>query len=207
MNDEEYLEHFGILGMKWGKRKAKNDLYRKKISNLVNNKSLEETDDYKRFKYRNQHVASRIAKTSVGAITSMLVKDILTGKLNTYNYSNKKELTKRITSLALSVTRSVVLKDTLAKSASKRYSDSGKRLKGKKDPLISKETLIETGVNTAIRITPLVSSLMKMKAARYRINKNKNEEIFNRWGANILPQKVETIIWQSKDLKTVVIDK
>ena len=202
---EKFIEHSGVLGMKWGQHKQNEAAFRKKLTALGKNKALKGTSDAKRFKYRNQHVAVRIGKTAATLTAQMVVGDILMGKTSKYYYTNPNELRKRVTAIATTTAKTVALNDLLARSAAKRYTDQGQRLPGTKKPLITKEDGIEMGIQLAARVGPVAKWMAATKLHKIRTERARNEAAFNRWGANILPQKVDHVIWQSKDLKTAIV--
>jgi len=210
--EDNYLRHFGVLGMHWGKRgassksksssKQKEKAFQKKLTALNNNKSLQGTSDAARFKYRSQNVGMRVAKTAVSLTSQMIVKDVLTGKFP----ANKKDIAIRVAQISAHTAANVALKDSLAKSAAKRYADDGKRANGTKDHFITKEDGIEAGVGFAVKAAYIGKWALGMKAKQVNASRARNEANFNRWGANILPQRVDNVVWQSSDLKTAIID-
>lgn len=119
---------------------------------------------------------------------------------------SKQELTKRAFSLIANTTANVAINDALAKSVSKRYTDSGRRVKGTKEKIFTKEEAIEMGVSSVARALPALNIAMKMKVSKARAERARNESVFNRWGQNILSEKTDHVVWQSDDLKYAVID-
>lgn len=209
-SNEITLIHYGVLGMKWGVHRNREKAYRDKLTAISKNKSIHGTSDEKRIKYRNQSITARVGKTAVSGVAQMLIADCLTGKISRYSSMSKAELTAALTKKAFSLTATtatnVAINDALAKSASKRYTDSGKKVKGTKDKLISKEDAIEVGISTAARALPVLAIIMDMKMSHVQAERRKNEELFNSWGRNILPEKVDHVVWQSDDLKYAIID-
>ena len=221
MGYELVLCHHGILGQKWGIRRTPEQLghivkqrvnkarddekrYREKLTAISKNKSAN-PNDVKRFKYRNQSLGKRVGKTAATVTAQMLIGDMLTGRISNYGSMSKAELTKKLTKIATTTAANVALNDALAKSASKRYTDSGKRAKGVKDHLLTKEDMIETGVSAAVRAAPFLHAALQIKVAQTYATRDRNEQEFNRWGKNILTEKVDNIIWSSDDGKTQVI--
>lgn len=100
----------------------------------------------------------------------------------------------------------VAIEDALAKSTSNKYTNSGKRKKGSGDSLITKEDIIAMGIRTAVNASQFINIMMKTKSYRTYRQRLKNEELFNKWGKNILPEKVDHVVWQSDDLKVAIID-
>jgi len=210
--EDNYLRHFGVLGMHWGKRgassksksssKQKEKEFQKKLTALNNNKSLQGTSDAARFNYRSRGVGMRVAKTAVNATSQMIIKDVLTGKFP----ANKKDIAIRIAQISAYTAGKVVLKDRLAKSAATRYTDEGKLKPGSKRRITTKEDGIEAGVVFAVKAAYIGKWALGMKAKQVNATRAKNEANFKRWGANILPQRVDNVVWQSSDLKTAIID-
>lgn len=210
------LYHFGIKGMKWGVRRSPKVLdrlagrvkqsreneraYRDKLSAIQNKQTsthakLYNASDLERFKYRNQSLAARVAKTAGGIVAGKLVSDVLTGKIHTYSSMSKKQLAKELTSVAARTGLTVAAKDALAKSASKRYSDTGKKIK-KSGTLLTgtKEDMIERSVKAVALVAPVFAVLGKMKLSQVRAQQAENEARFKRWGKNILPEKAGVIV-------------
>ena len=228
------LYHHGIKGQKWGVRRfqrkdgtrtsagkkryflnkiesVKNNekAYRNKLSAISKRKYID-SSDAKRFKYRNQSIVARVGKTAAAGVASMLIGDIMNGNINTYKAMNKEQLKKELTKKAIALTAQTVanvsINDALAKSASKRYTDDGRLKNGSKKHLITKEDAIEIGINSAVRAVPYVGAIMGMKVSKARADRIKNEAAFNRWGQNILQERVDNVIWQSDDLNYAIID-
>lgn len=204
------LSHHGILGMKWGVRKEQEKAYRQKLTAIGKNKSVANTTDAKRFKYRNQSLGKRVAKTAATQVAQMLIGDIFNGNIQQYASMSKPELRKKLTqkaiSLAVTTSANVVIKDALAKSASNRYTNKGTRVKGTKDKFMTKEDAIEIGVGAAVSAVPIAGVVLRKTMRQADTERRKNEAAFNRWGQNILPEKVDKFVWQSDDFKTAVID-
>jgi hypothetical protein len=196
------LIHFGKLGMKWGQHKAKETAFRNKLTALGKNKSLEGTSDAKRFKYRNQSLGMRYGKTAGSMMTQSIIGAVLTRKMPT----NPAQVAIHVAKIAALSASKVATQDALAKSASKRYTDAGKRLPGTKPSIFTKEDLIEMGSGAAIKAAKIGTFVLGKKAIQVKAQRAKNEAAFNRWGGNILSQKVDNVVWQSSDLKTALID-
>lgn len=163
--------------------------------------------DRKLADYRKDNLAVRATKTAGSLITQQLLRDVLSGDINRYGNMSKKEIRNRLTSLAVSTAGTVAFNDALAKSASKRYESNGRTKAGTKHGLLGhKEQYIATGVKTVTAAAPVLAYLGKMKLSQAAAQRRHNEEVFNRWGGNILEEKVDNVVWQDPDLKYAVID-
>lgn len=129
------------------------------------------------------------------------------GKLGSYKTMSKQEIAKKVAGIAAKTAANVAINDALAKSASKRYMDSGKRASGIKNRSFTKEDLIQTGITTASYAAPLVSWMAGTKLNKVRTNRRANEDRFNSWGKNILPQSVNRVVAVSPDGLSSIIDK
>ena len=225
------LTHWGIKGMKWGVRRyqnkdgsltsagkkrysvgdyiqSKKEQRKKEVTKIRNiqKKQGQNLDygDLKRLKYYKDPYVKRLGKAITAATVQTVLADIMTDKAKYYRYANKKDITKRLTSILGSSISSVAINDYLAKSTLKRYSDSGR--KTKKTGFITKEDIIEVGVSSAAYAAPALSLLAQMKMSQVANKNRQNRERFEKWGGNILSQKVDNVVWQSDDLKTAVID-
>ena len=199
------IRHHGVLGMKWGVRKDREATYRKKLTAISKNENIHKSDR-KRIEYRNNSLAVRVGGSAASGVSQMLIKDIFSGNISQYHNMSKAQIAKKLTQVATHTIANVAINDALAKSASERYSDTGHQIKGNKDSIITKEDAIVMGVQTAVKATRVANVVLQMKMAQAYINKAKNEEIFNRWGTNILTDTVDNVVWQSEDFKTAIID-
>lgn len=209
------LRHYGVLGMKWGKhkakvsaavdkRRAKETEFRQKMTNIQKNKSVNPSD-LQRFEYRNQSAAARIGKTAVSVTSRIVVKEMLQHYLLEKKI-DKKTIRKDAMTIAVNTASQVAIKDAMAKSAAKRYTDSGKKVAGVSNRLVTKEDLITVGLGVGVKAAYVGMTAGSLKMSQVVADRKKNEATFNAWGARVLPQSVNRdILWVSDDGDTSVI--
>jgi hypothetical protein len=210
---EAVLAHYGVKGQKWGVRRYQNkdgsltlagrhrlvrqnkeDEYRKKLTAITSNENLNKSDR-KRLEYRNQNLSKRIGDTAINVVTGKLVGAMLTGNLDKYASMDKQQLAKELAAIANTTARDVVLKDALAKSAAKGYTDDGVRIKGENDNrFMTKEDIIEKSVGTVISAAPFLAQAAGAKMYEARAKRAENEAKFKSWGQNILTEKVSGFV-------------
>lgn len=198
------IKHVGVIGMKWKHHKTREAELKTKLGKITKDKSLNGTSDQKRFEYRNQSLAKRVGKSAVGPITSILLRDFMTGQLTPSVYTNKNELRKRMVKIAKSTAATVALNDVLASSAARKYNAKGQKIKGSKDPLMTREDLVVKGILQFIKVAPVLGMVLQLKASSIAKQRRKNEEAFAKWGGNILTEKVDNILWKSADGQTIL---
>ena len=210
------LCHYGVKGMKWGVRRYQDrsgsltalgkrrlqsmrdneTAYRKKLANITKNRNAD-ASDIKRFEYRNQSLARRFSRQVATVAVSTLIDDLTTGQYESYADMSKADIAKKLLKIGAIASVKTVVSDALAKSASKRYTDSGRRRKGAKDHLPTKEDKIEIAIGIASNVAdyaPLIGTILHMKAAKIRGQRAKYEADFLKWGGNILTEKVSDIV-------------
>ena len=217
-NHTDELYHYGVKGMKWGvrrakdtvsnyraKRKAEEEAYRKKLSNISKNR-YNNADVVARARYRNQSLKGRVAGEGLKVATGAVVKEIMLGNPKRYQNMSKEQLALHLTSIAVGAVAktatNVVVKDALAKSASKRYNDDGKFKKGaKRQSLITKEKKIEKLVNFGVSIAPIVGVGGAAWMRQAQAERAANEARVRQWGGRILNESADNFVYGSYKVK------
>lgn len=215
MNEE--LRHFGVKGMKWGVIKARYQAGERarnaKIDKAIKSGGARQTTDAYRFRYLKDPAHIRLGKTGVSVVRSMVVKEVisglLTGKVNIPK--NKAEAAKLAIDIGKKTATQFVINDTLAKSALSRYTKGGKRIKGKWDGRksgVTREDMAQVSIMTAQVVLPFAGAILGMKLNAIGKRGKENRERVEKWGANILPEKVSdlNVAWSSPDGSVQVID-
>lgn len=222
VSEEQYLAHYGVKGMKWGVRKAIDKVgskiksnkqakkeYNQKLKNIANRNKRKVilTNDDKRINYRSQSLVKRAGKMAATLAVQKVFSDVMTGKAAYYGNMSKADIARSIGKLATLTALNVKIKDSLADSSAKKYSQSGKRIE--KEKLIEKEDMMEIGINTAVRAAPVAMFVASSKLSKVAAQKRKNREIFEKWGSNILSQRASDYnnVWTSDDGSTSILER
>lgn len=197
------LYHKGVLGMKWHHHKAKEEAYRSKLTAISTNleKNGNNFQDAKRIKYRNQSVYARVGKTIGQSVASMLISDLITGRIKSYGNMNKIEIAKKTLQLTKSAAVTLAMNEALAKSASNKYDNSGKQIKGKKNPFITREDAIANGIKLGMIAAPFAKAGLSIKAQQKNNIRRKNDAIYRSRGSNLLSDKTNSFVYGSYSVK------
>lgn len=208
-NDELY--HYGVKGMKWGVRRArqniqtkykvhkvKNEDYRAKMAKVAKNERAWETDR-KLAKFASKSTTGKVTSTVATNTAKALVGRAIMGKLP----QNKDEYMQLAKQIAKQSAMDYATNEALAKSASKKYNNAGKALKKQKG-VVSREDVYQLGIGLAKAAYPLASHVAGMKYGQMKAQREANEAKFNAWGGRILEAKYDDIVGLSSDAWRIV---
>ena len=202
------LYHHGILGMKWGHRTAKqisnnHKEYKKKLSNISKNldKTGNNKSDAKKIAYLNQKGYARVGKIIMSSVASMLVSDLITGKIGSYGSMSKAEVIKKVGQLSKSAAVNAALSETLSRSAARKYDNSGKQIKGKVNPFMTREDAIASGIKLGVIVAPFAKAGLMVKAQQKNNIRRQNEAIYRSRGKNILSDRSNSFVYANYSVK------
>ena len=211
------LSHSGVKGMRWGVIKARYQATQStrnaKIAAAMKTGGAKKTSDALRFAYLKQPLHARIGMNAANAVRGVVLREtfnfVITGKSNLPK--TKADFAKLAIEVAKKTATSTVIRDTLAKSALNRYDDKGQRIKGKWDGRksgMTREDATEVSIMAARVVLPFVGRVAGLKLSEIGQRGKENRERVEKWGANILPEKVANIdvAWTSADGSVQVID-
>lgn len=192
---DEYLEHFGILGMKWGRRKAKRQVYKNKLNKISENKNHITTgNERSAISYAKGSVGKKAARSIATSVVHTIMSDFMTGRIN-YGSMNKAQIASKLVSVAGLAGVHAVSKNAEAKLYSKKYNEQGNR-KQNVNKYLSRYDVAAVSVGVAGNMAPVIHSIAHMKLRDATLNRMSNQDKFRKWGGNILSEKAgRSTIW------------
>jgi len=186
------IQHYGVLGMKWGVRKSEYESLRNKAENVYKTQSSVKNNipraDLKSALWLSKTTSQKVFSTAFSASVNALVSYNLTKALNPSALSDPKKLVKTIGLNAVkNAAIMAVSKEIASKSAMKRYTDSGQKDMSKKQyKHISPEQIGEKAFGLALRVAPLVIKAGTIGVKSAYVKKMENKARVDSWGNRLL---------------------
>ena len=193
------LNHWGILGMKWGVRRSQAELdriagrksaeaeYKRKLHKISQNRKAS-PGDREKARFRAKSTTGKVLSASTLQIAQVVLNDLFSGQAN-YTTMSKAQVAKRIARIAAKSSIDAAARSKAGDMVAERYDDEGKLLPQYKQgsDTVSAQAVI-VGTRIAMAVAPFGASMGVKKLADVARQRQANQAIFEKWGQNVLPQ-------------------
>lgn len=168
---QEFLLHYGVLGMKWGIRKkyeyhSRNAAATRAKAGVISKKATQKSDKSLSV-YRSRSLSSRLGGHLAGVVGMAIMKDFRragwSGErlMRVYKNTPKRILAIKLGLIGAKAIAETMFKDALAKSVQRRYTDAGKRTGRYTPGQVTKEEVI-LGTRRIVRASLFVANFINM---------------------------------------------
>lgn len=181
------LYHHGVKGQKWGIRRKQKKEYNQKMKAIQRNK-LNDEQDRSLAAYQTKSVQRKVAGTIVKTAVSQAIGDAMKGDIP----KTPAEFASKAAIVATKSAKTMAEKEVAAKAMSTKYTQKGEQVYTR-----TKASTVYDAYRIASAVYPAASGLAKTRAAKTKLEREKNEAIFKSRGGNILEARFDDVVGEA----------